>query len=77
MRRSLVLPTIPETGTLRLLYGGVEIPKGKGWLFDPRSNEIRIDETIQVKYDPNAKFAVQYTRVEPQAIAKGRAKPKK
>lgn len=68
----IILPTVPEAGTLKLFYGDTEIPAGKGWSYDIRLRKITIDSTLDVPFVEGRQFRAAYTEVSATSIRKGR-----
>lgn len=77
LRKEIPVPTIPEAGTIKVLYGSQEIPPGTGWKYNPHKQMVIINENFEFEFDPAAKFSVSYTRVDERAIRKGHAQPLK
>jgi hypothetical protein len=75
MRTELPVPTVPESGTLSVIYGKQVIPEGSGWKFNPNRQVVTINENFKVQYEESAKFMIGYTRVDEMAVRKGRAQP--
>jgi hypothetical protein len=62
--KEIVLPSVPQQGTLILKYGGKPIPYGAGWTYDPRRQSIKINENIKIDFDSKSQFQVDYVRME-------------
>jgi hypothetical protein len=54
----------PYVPSIKLYYGGVEIPNDfeSGWVYDPQRNVIRLGKWLDLKGKQNLSFEINYTK---------------
>jgi hypothetical protein len=79
MSQKLLLPSMPESKTIKLFYGTDEVKKG--WAYNPPMPmpngvmslpKITINESVEVNYDPAKRFSAQYIKIEDFSVQKGK-----